>query len=511
MDLSKALIKSITDDKLRKRIDVFTEMIPDLADWLVDVLNRKLPGWRQESIPWRLCAPNALPLLKEVSKEGLRSIFPRLQVTAGQLQEPGPVHLKPARARSRLPEASGAVSCLSFVGCCGLGVKVGILAGAVSLASAAAELPGAAMRAVLRDFSTENSVSWQRVMREPQPPVPSLGETSMDSSEGGGSCSSGGGISDAPPLRPDCSAAPVSEPFADGETFASTDSPRELEGLLLSELAALEGMPWWPELCFPERTEHKGVPTSASDSRQSCSRSCSPRPDSSEKRGGGVEEQEPEPATLLQASPAAAPDSETAAEEDASCHHDADSLLRQDTGVVLEVARVDIEKLEPLLREYLREAVFPAWRYAPGLGASFQGLSQRLLWTLARQAVDLEAGPVPLVIPVDTDELEVELEGYGFNLVLPCMCFALVFYLTLDGPHLGIDRMFAAFPDALVVNVLQYFKDQLLGWDLRRLDRRFRDFTNPAHVSFDLDISWESSSTLRLHARKVKSRLDLPG
>lgn len=512
MDLSKALIKSITDDKLRRRIDVFTEMIPDLADWLVDVLNRKLPRWRKESVPWRLCAPDALPPLKEDSKEVLRSIFPRLQVTAGQLQEPGPVQLKPVRARSRLPEASGAVSCLSFVGCCGLGVKVGILAGAVSLASAAAELPGAAMRAVLRNFSTDNSASWQRVMREPQPPVPSLGETHSDSSEGGSSCSSSGGIDeDKPPLRPDCSAAPVSEPFADGETSASTSSPRDSEGLALWELTALEGVPYWPELRVPERTEHKAVPTSASsDSRQSaCSRSCSPQPDSSEKRRGGVKE--PDPAAPLQASQAAAPGSEAAASEDGFCHHGGDGSPQHDTGVVLEVAPVDIEKLEPVLREYLREAVFPAWRYAPGLGATIQGLSQRLLWTLARQAVDLKAGPVPLVIPVDTDELEVELEGYGFNLVLPCMCFALVFYVTLDGPHLGIDRMFAAFPDALVVNVLQYFKDQLLGWDLRRLDRRFKDFTNPAHVSFDLDISWESSSTLRLHARKVKSRLDLPG
>eukprot|EP00930_Biecheleria_cincta_P018200 TRINITY_DN14259_c0_g1_i1.p1 TRINITY_DN14259_c0_g1~~TRINITY_DN14259_c0_g1_i1.p1 ORF type:complete len:787 (-),score=128.82 TRINITY_DN14259_c0_g1_i1:76-2436(-) len=439
MDLSKALIKSITDEKLKRRIDVFTEMIPDLSDWLAAILNRRLPRWRQESISWRLCAPNSLPPLKEDFKEALRSAFPRLQVTAGQLQKPGPVQLKPSRARGRLPVASATVSCLSFAGCCGLGIKVGLLAGAVSLASAAAELPGAAMRTVLGYFSTENAASWHRVMKEPQPPVPSLGETSRDSSHS--SINTSSGIDDQPtPLR---------------GASESTCDPPESEGLALWELTSLEGMLFWPE-----RKPHGGVPASASsDSRQSsCSRSCSP-----EKPGDGVEE--PEPGNLPKANLVHGSD----AAEDGSRCHGGDGLMQQDTGLVLELSRKDIDELEPLLREYLREAVFPAWRYAPRLGATLQGLSQRLLWTLAQEAVDLKAGPVPLVIPVDTEELEIELEGYGFNLALPGMCFALVLFLTLDGAQLGIERMFAAFPDALVDNVLQHFKDQLLGWDLRRI------------------------------------------
>jgi len=389
MDLSKELIKGIVDDKLSRRVDYFTEMMPDYMDWLVEIMNRYLPEYRRESLSWRLFSPRRLPPLSEEALQELQNAFPNMTVASGPLTMPPEISTK-SRQRT-LPEGSSTVSCWAFAGCLGLGTKVGMLACTAGALMGAAEAGRAVVRRVAECVNQRNMLIWDHAILRPQPTAEGSDNNSVASSS---------------------SSAP---PESNGENIHS-----------------------------PNSNASSGLPDSA-------------------------------------------------------------------PGFVLEITADDVERLDPLARNYFLEAVSPERGPACSLRALFRSFSHRWLLDTLRETVDTEH-PQPFVVDVDLDPWEVELESYSFNLKLPRMRFAFVFHLDLTrkGESTHIVRAYVAFSDDWLSNLLQSFRDQLLGWDLRELDPRFAGFTQPVYAAFDLDCSWASPDTLRLVGRALKTRLDLP-
>eukprot|EP00913_Durusdinium_trenchii_P029818 g27943.t1 len=154
-------------------------------------------------------------------------------------------------------------------------------------------------------------------------------------------------------------------------------------------------------------------------------------------------------------------------------------------GVVLELPPAAVERLSPHACDYLLRSVTS--KQQSWWSSMCHLLRRRWLLSAVNAAVD---EPLPLVLPIDLDPFEVSLDGYSFDLKMPSMRFAVVFQMEVTANSCHFVRVFAAFPDQLIQNLARSLQEQIQQWDLRELDPRFAGFTQPALVSFDLEMEW---------------------
>jgi len=375
MDLTKELLKEIVDEKIVLRVNYLISMVPTYVDWLVEYLGDDLlPRYRKESLAWQLFAPARLPAASPEEKEELRQSCPTLSVRFRPLDAPDPIRLRPRGCAS----PASCLSLAALAAACGLGTKVGAVAGCFAGLAGAMELGRTAVRYAIDCVSADNERRWKTAMVDPQP----------EQSVGSGA-------------------------------------------------ASLSSLP-----------------------------------------GAG------------ESSPAA----------------EAAGTSSSSRGLVIEIPRAEVDRLNPFACDYVRRSVCPAQD-----GSCFcwclQPLARR--WLLSRVAEAVE-DPLPLVLAADLDPWEAPLEGYSFDLKMPSMRFALVLHVDMSNANARFVRAFAAFPEELTSNVVRCLQAQIREWDLREMDPRFASFTAPAHVDFEPDVSWSTPSLLRVTARNVSSRLDLP-
>lgn len=183
-----------------------------------------------------------------------------------------------------------------------------------------------------------------------------------------------------------------------------------------------------------------------------------------------------------------------------------DAPPAESSGVVLEIPRGEVDRLNPFACDYVRRSMFPS-SATSSLCACLEPFTRKWLISTVSEAVE---SPVPLVLEVDLDPWQVPLEGYNFDLQMPSMRFALVVHVDISDKRARFVRAFCAFPTELIDNIARCLQDQIRQWDVREMDPRFDGFTQPAHVDLELQASWGAPSLLRLTARNLSCRLDLP-
>eukprot|EP00439_Symbiodinium_sp_Y106_P052562 s2087_g7.t1 len=195
----------------------------------------------------------------------------------------------------------------------------------------------------------------------------------------------------------------------------------------------------------------------------------------------------------------------------------ADPPSAESSGVVLEIPRGEVDRLNPFACDYVRRSMFPS-SATSSLCACLEPFARRWLISTVSEAVE---SPVPLVLEVDLDPWQVPLEGYNFDLKMPSMRFALVVHVDTSHRRARFVRAFCAFPTELIDNITRCLQersldiakfralDQIRQWDVREMDPRFDGFTQPAHVDLELQAAWSAPSLLRLTARNLSCRLAL--
>jgi len=177
-------------------------------------------------------------------------------------------------------------------------------------------------------------------------------------------------------------------------------------------------------------------------------------------------------------------------------------------GCLLVFEESDVAMMADLARSYVLEHCYR------GSSAVFLRLLEPVMHFLARRNLETARGTiVPFVTWCSIEsEWSVTMSGYSWEkLRMPPGKFAMMLHLSLESGVFRTVGMFVAFPDAWVERICQRVGDQVQKWDIREIDSRFRGFTEPIHVDFDLAVRWSSGpAEVTLEARGVRSRLDLP-
>jgi len=173
-------------------------------------------------------------------------------------------------------------------------------------------------------------------------------------------------------------------------------------------------------------------------------------------------------------------------------------------GYVAEMPEKDLQQCAAALRSYLLYDVVGKSPYL-----SILLLLECWLPCFALRLLGAEEVRLQIVVEAGVSQRLSRYEESGFSLLTPVVPLPVVIDYRIRGA-VQVSSMRVVIPDALMHHFFDSIRGQLAEVDIRGLDPRFRDFTEPVHVNAELALEWRQKTELSFVLRNVRSTFHLP-
>jgi len=174
-----------------------------------------------------------------------------------------------------------------------------------------------------------------------------------------------------------------------------------------------------------------------------------------------------------------------------------------DDGLIMEMEQHDINRCVAALRSYLHGDVLRTPVLRTCVGFLEHWVPVVLLRLMCADDVRLQ-----LIF-------ETEIRTYRTEADVPLVSPALPLPVVVDfsisgGGAVQVRRLRTVIHDSSYATYWESIRAQLAEVDLRTMDQRFRDFTEPVYVAADLTLEWQNQAELKFIFQNVRCTLNLP-